>query len=74
MQIMQLNHNWVIIDAFHDTGREESSEDSDPSIVHTPSWFWTGRRWSSQSARSKLFATEQDAGAEMQRLRIANNS
>jgi hypothetical protein len=70
MQTMQLNDNWVIVDGFHEnTNDMHNSEQQYPVERATPNWFWTGRRWSSQSARSKLFVSIRDAQSEMRRIR-----
>jgi hypothetical protein len=69
MRSVQFNDNWVIVDGLRETGGVAADDD-----YSTPTWFWTGRRWSSQSARCRLFATEDEAQTEMRNIRNAPNS
>jgi hypothetical protein len=75
MQTIHFNDSWIIVDSSHETGRDTAHDHSEySSPASTPDWFWTGRRWSSQSARCKLFASEDEAQAEMRHIRTAPNS
>ncbi len=70
MQTIQFNDNWVIVDGFHDNPSDVPDDDQQHTVEpDTPNWFWTGKRWSSQSARSKLFSSVHDAQSEMKRIR-----
>ncbi|HEY2826700.1 MAG TPA: hypothetical protein VGJ04_03795 [Pirellulales bacterium] len=75
MQAMQFNDNWVIVDGFPETGGDVECATPEYSGVETsPDWFWTGKRWSSQSARCKLFASKRDAQSEMTKIRTSADS
>jgi len=70
MQAMKFNDNWVIVEGAHETDSDVDIAGGEFSVAETsPDWFWTGRRWSSQSARSKLFANKRDAQTEMKKIR-----
>jgi hypothetical protein len=75
MQTMPLNDQWVIISGLHEIHSDVAFDDSEHSAARTtPNWFWTGTRWSSQSARSKLFASDLEAQLAMTKIRDEPNS
>ena len=72
MQTMNFNDSWVIVEGVHETDSDMEIASGECSATKTsPDWFWTGRRWSSQSARSKVFASERDAQSEMRKIRVS---
>jgi hypothetical protein len=75
MQSIPFNDNWIIVEGFHESGGDTADENAEYSCAaNTPDWFWTGRRWSSQSARCKLFATKNEAQTEMRGIRTGPDS
>ena len=73
MQTLQLNDSWVIVDGLDAVDNEVNDDDTQRTAEYSPpDWFWTGRRWSSQSARSKLFSSKRDAQSEMRRIRTSS--
>ena len=74
MQTLQLNDSWVIVDGLDVVDNEVNDDDiaAHRPDHSPPDWFWTGRRWSSQSARSKLFNSKRDAQSEMRRIRTSS--
>lgn len=72
MQTMKFNDSWVIVEGVHETDSDANTASGEYSVTEpSPDWFWTGRRWSSQSARSKVFASKRAAQTEMGRIRTS---